>query len=65
MNPSQEQYTGEGSNRQVYVPLDDEGKFIDLNQPYEDEYINEYNDEDLGQIQNAEEGSNRNFDLNF
>jgi len=36
----QNQYVGEGSGRQVYVPLDNDGRFIDLNQTYNDENTN-------------------------
>lgn len=65
MNPSYEhnQYTGKGASRQVFVPLDGEGQFIDLNLPYDDGNMNINNDEDLGQIQNAEGSVNLDLKL--
>jgi len=60
MNPGQNSTNvGEGSSRQIYVPLDNEGQFLDLNQSYEDENINELIDaEKLDEFQNAGKGSN-------
>jgi len=57
MDPDQRQNAGEGSNRQVYIPLDNENQFIDLNQPYEGENMNVDCDNDLDQVHNAEEES--------
>jgi len=55
------QYAGEGTSRQNYIRLDKNNKFIDLNQPFDDENMNEYNDEKLDQVKNVGEGSNRNY----
>jgi len=40
--------SGEGSSRQNFVPLDNDGLFIDLNESYEDENEDEHHNEDLG-----------------
>jgi len=65
MASGQGQNTGEGTSRENYVPLETDGLFIDLNQPYEGENMNEPNDEDIGQFQNVEERTNYDFDLNM
>jgi len=65
LGQGQNQYAKEGSSRQVFVRLDNDGQLIDLNQPYEGIHMNEpIDDEELGEFQNAE-GSNQSFDLNF
>jgi len=41
-------YFGKRTSRQNFIPLDNDGLFIDLNESYEDENEDEYHDEDLG-----------------
>jgi len=50
---SQNQYAGETSSQQAYLTLNGNGRFIDLNVPYDDN-----NDEDLDEVKNAKEGTN-------
>jgi len=55
---TQNQYAGKGSSRQVYLPLNRDGRLIDLDLLYDDN-----NDEVLDQIKNTEERTNSNLDI--
>jgi len=58
------QYAGEGTSRQNYVRLDNDGKYIDHNLLHVDENMNEPSDDkDLSQFKNAEGESNHDLDL--